>query len=55
MADKIRLLIVGAAIALTFVFCAAQDYISFMWMKFWIVIVLAGIYGFWKGLTGRKW
>jgi hypothetical protein len=54
MADKIRLLIVGSAIALTFVFCATQDYLSFMWMKFWIVLGLSGLYGLWKGLTGRR-
>lgn len=54
MADKIRLLIVGAAIALTFVFCAEQTYMSFMWMKFWITIAAAGVYGAWKGFNGER-
>lgn len=31
-----------------------MDYIDYMWAKFIIVIVIAGIIGFVKGLTGRE-
>lgn len=54
MGDKIRLLIVGAAIALTFVYGSTMSFTDFMWMKACIVIGIAGIYGFWRGFTGRR-
>jgi hypothetical protein len=31
-----------------------MSFTEFMVLKFIVVVVLAGIYGFWKGITGRK-
>lgn len=30
-----------------------MDFTTFLWAKFIVLVVLAGAYGFWKGLKGQ--
>jgi len=29
------------------------DYSDWVWIKFWLIVAAAFVYGFWRGLTGR--
>lgn len=29
------------------------DFTSYLWIKFWVIIVAAGIWGLYEGLSGR--
>lgn len=30
-----------------------MDYTDWMWIKFGVLVLLAGIWGFWRGITGQ--
>lgn len=30
-----------------------MEFTDYLWIKFWVLVGLAGVYGFWRGISGQ--